>query len=84
MKQCLDSIKQQSVLFNIELVWINDGSNRENTEILKQMLDNFSSTSRFTTVKYLENDGNNGIGYSLNRGVIECDNEIIIKWIAMI
>ena len=56
MKQCLDSIKQQSGLFNIELVWINDGSNRENTEILKQMLDNFSSTSRFTTVKYLEND----------------------------
>ena len=45
MKQCLDSIKQQSGLFNIELVWINDGSNRENTEILKQMLDNFSSTS---------------------------------------
>lgn len=79
MKQCLDSIKQQIGLFNIELVWINDGSSRENSEILKDMLDHFSNTTRFTTVKFLENDGNKGIGYSLNKGVIECSYEIIIK-----
>ena len=79
MKQCLDSIKEQIGLFNIELVWINDGSSVENTEILKRMLDNFSKTTRFTTVKFLENDGNKGIGYSLNRGVLECSYEIIIK-----
>ena len=79
MKQCLDSIKEQINIFNIELVWINDGSSVENTEILKRMLDNFSKTTRFTTVKFLENDGNKGIGYSLNRGVLECSYEIIIK-----
>ena len=79
MKQCLNSIKQQVGLFNIELVWVNDGSSRENTEILKQLLDNLSGTSRFLNVKLLENDGNKGIGYSLNRGVLECSYEIIIK-----
>ena len=79
MKQCLDSIKQQTGLFNIELVWINDGSSRENTEILKRMLEHFTNTTRFVQVKFLENDGNRGIGYSLNRGVIECSYENIIK-----
>ena len=43
---------------NIELVWINDGSDELNTTLLKKLLDNFSNTTRFTKVVYDENNGN--------------------------
>jgi GT2 family glycosyltransferase len=79
IQECLESIKHQNGLFNIELVWINDGSDALNTTLLKRYLDNFAKTTRFTTVVYEENDGNKGIGYTLNKGINMCSNEIIIK-----
>ena len=79
IQQCLDSVKAQEGLFNIELVWINDGSDTLHTLILKKMLDKFEKTTRFVKVVYSENEGNKGLGYTLNRGVIMCSNEIIIK-----
>ena len=54
--------------FNIELVWINDGSNQLNTTILRK--NNLKKILRFTKVIYDENDGNMGIGYTLNK----CEN----------
>jgi GT2 family glycosyltransferase len=79
IQECLKSIKHQIGSFNIELVWINDGSNKLNTILLKNCLDNFIETTRFTNVVYFENETNKGIGYSLNLGVNMCSNEIIIK-----
>jgi mannosyltransferase OCH1-like enzyme len=79
IKDCLNSIKIQTGYFNMELVWINDGSDKLHTTLLKKHLDNFIKTSRFTTLIYNENETNKGIGYSLNKGVQLCSNEIIIK-----
>ena len=79
IQECLNSIKHQIGEFNIELVWINDGSNPMNTQLLKKCLDNFQRTTRFTNVVYFENETNKGIGYSLNLGINMCSNEIIIK-----
>lgn len=79
IKECLDSIKHQEGLFNMELVWINDGSDKLNTLLLKKCLENFKRTTRFTQIVYHENEKNMGIGYSLNLGVNMCSNEIIIK-----
>jgi GT2 family glycosyltransferase len=79
IKECLDSIKHQIGEFNIELVWINDGSDMLNASLLKKCLDNFKATTRFTSVIYQENETNMGIGYSLNKGIQLCNNEIIIK-----
>ncbi len=79
IKECLDSIKNQIGNTNIELVWINDGSDKLNTTLLKRLLDDFSNTTRFTKVVYSENDGNKGIGFTLNRGIEMCSNELIIK-----
>jgi len=79
IQECLKSIKCQVGEFNIELVWINDGSNELNTVLLKNCLDNFIKTTRFTNVVYFENETNKGIGYSLNLGINMCSNEIIIK-----
>ena len=79
MQECLDSIKQQEGNFNMEIIWINDGSTENNTKIIKRLLDKFESTTRFTKVKYIENDGNKGIGFSLNKGVQLCTHDTIIK-----
>ena len=79
IKECLESIKKQVGHFNMEIVWINDGSDEMNTKLLKQLLDKFEVTTRFTSIIYSENECNKGIGYTLNRGIHMCNNEIIIK-----
>lgn len=79
IKECLDSIKSQIGHFNIELVWINDGSNELSTKILKKTLSNFMKSTRFITLIYNENENNMGIGFTLNKGIHMCSNELIIK-----
>jgi len=79
ISECLTSIKHQIGHFNIQLVWINDGSDDLHTRLLKQLLNKFINQTRFTTLLYEENECNKGIGYTLNKGIKLCDNEIIIK-----
>tara|TARA_B100001287_G_scaffold276559_1_gene287875 strand:- start:1354 stop:2820 length:1467 start_codon:yes stop_codon:yes gene_type:complete len=79
ISDCLNSIKNQEGYYNIELVWINDGSDKLNTMILKKMLDGFLQTSRFTNLIYHDNIENMGIGFTLNKGINLCNHEIIIK-----
>ena len=79
LKECLDSIKHQEGCFHMELVWINDGSDVLHTKILKHALDHFEKTTRFTKVVYSENDINRGLGFTLNKGVLLCSHDIIIK-----
>jgi mannosyltransferase OCH1-like enzyme len=77
--ECLQSIKNQEGHFGIELIWINDGSSDENSKELENILDNFLSTTRFVTLKYLKWEVNKGISYSLNRAIEESSNEIIFR-----
>jgi hypothetical protein len=79
LQQCLDSIKHQEGMFHIEVVWINDGSDAMHSAVLMRMLEQFERTCRFVKVVYSENKSNMGIGYTLNRGVELCSNEIIVK-----
>ena len=79
IKECLESIKNQEGYFNIELIWINDGSDELHTKLLKKFLENFNKTSRFTRVVYYENEENRGIGYTLNKGIHMCSHDLIIK-----
>jgi hypothetical protein len=79
IKECLDSIKMQIGYYNIELVWINDGSEFLETTLLENLLNNFIKVTRFTKVVYHKNETNKGIGYTLNKGIHLCSNELIIK-----
>jgi hypothetical protein len=79
LKQCLDSIKHQSGRFNMELVWVNDGSDPLHTQILNRFLDNFAETTRHTSVVRVTNDGNKGLGYSLHHGLLRCTHEIVLR-----
>lgn len=79
IKECLESIKNQLGHIAFEVIWINDGSDAIHTAILKKLLNNFTNTSRYCKVVYNENDGNKGIGFTLNKGILMCNNDIIIK-----
>ena len=79
IKDCLKSITDQDGSFNMEIVWINDGSDALNTMLLRRLLDKFMKETRFVTLIYDENDGNKGIGYTLNKGVLMCTHDIIVK-----
>ena len=77
--ECLESIKQQNGHFGIEIIWINDGSNELSTKLLEKTLDEFKKKVRFINIIYKKWEKNMGIGYSLNKGVQLCSNDIIIK-----
>jgi glycosyltransferase involved in cell wall biosynthesis len=79
IKECLDSILLQDGNFGIELVWINDGSDLYYTVSLKEKLKEFENKSRFCKIVYHENDKNRGTCFTLNKGVLLCSNELIIK-----
>jgi hypothetical protein len=79
IQQCLQSIAGQEGRFHMELVWVNDGSDEIHTNQLRSLLDQFEKSCRFTTVVYMKNEENRGVGYSLNRGVLLCSHEIIMR-----
>jgi mannosyltransferase OCH1-like enzyme len=79
INECLESIRRQKGNFGIELIWINDGSDQINSKLLKMTLEKFQKTTRFITVKYYDNEENKGLGYTLNKGVLLCSHDIIIK-----
>jgi glycosyltransferase involved in cell wall biosynthesis len=61
------------------LVWINDGSNELSTKLLEKTLDEFKAKMRFIKIVYKKWPTNMGLGYSLNKGVIMCSHEVIIR-----
>lgn len=77
--ECLQSIKNQTGYFGIELVWVNDGSKIENTLKLERELDNFKKTTRFTRVIYKKNEKNKGLAQSCNIGLDACCCEIVFR-----
>lgn len=77
--ECIDSIKNQKGLFGIELVWINDGSNKEHSIIQENMLKTFISETKNTKIKYKKMETNMGLSYCLHEGVIMCSYDLIIR-----
>jgi glycosyltransferase involved in cell wall biosynthesis len=63
----------------MEIVWINDGSDELHTKLLKKMLEIFIKNTRFTSLVYCENEKNIGVSASLNKGVLLCNNTIIMR-----
>lgn len=79
IRECLDSIKNQIGYFGIELVWMNDGSDAEHTQLLEYELANFKDKTRFTKIVYEKTLENRGTNDCLHRGVLSCNNEFIFK-----
>ena len=77
--ECLQSIAGQNGNFGIELVVINDGSSQLFTTILEKAIEHFSKDKKNFKIVYLKFYDNKGVSYSLNRGVLLCSNELVIR-----
>ncbi len=72
LKQAIGSILVQRY-DNFELVIVNDGSTEESViEHLDQLRTN-------PLVVFVDNETNQGIGYSLNRGLRHCSGELVVR-----
>lgn len=78
IEDCLKSIKEQIGNFGLELVWINDCSNEENTSIQVELLNEFKYLNNFKLV-YNRTKINRGISFCLHQGVLLCSNELILR-----
>lgn len=78
IEDCLKSIKEQIGNFGMELVWINDCSNEENTYIQLELLKKMESLKNFKLV-YNRIKINKGISFCLHQGVLLCSNELILR-----
>jgi GT2 family glycosyltransferase len=79
IRECLESILNQTGDFSIEIIWVNDGSNDVHTDFLRKELQHALNQSRFTKIKYKANKKNSGLVYSLNKGLELCSNEVVFR-----
>lgn len=83
IKECLDSIQMQQGLgksFNIELVWINDGSDPNSSEILEKELRIFEmNLGKHIKIKYYPMPKNKGLSYCLHHGVLLCSYDLVFR-----
>ena len=79
IKECIDSIINQNGNFALELVWINDGTDKDGTRLLEQELQRFQMTKKNAKVIYKKHPTNMGLSCCLHDGVLLCSNEIIFR-----
>jgi len=77
--ECLNSIKNQTGYFGMEIVWVEDGSDDEFAEFSKSALDKFIFETRFTELKFLRKHENRGAPYAINQGLDMCSYDLIVK-----
>jgi glycosyltransferase involved in cell wall biosynthesis len=76
---CFDSISNQKGFFNIEIVIINDGSDKEYSDFLEIFLEIFLENKNNLKIIYKKMNKNKGLSYCLHEGVLLCSNELIIR-----
>lgn len=79
VRECLDSIRNQTGYFGIEVVWINDGSFPEFTGELEYDLWRFLKQSRFTRVIYKPFMENRGMTFANNEAIDLATCDLIFK-----
>ena len=78
VNDCLDSIMKQEGNFNIEIVWIDDGSDSNNSLLVEKSLIHTKYYSRFIKIVYFKNEKNMGKDYYINYCNKLCSSEIIL------
>ncbi|WP_286735605.1 MULTISPECIES: glycosyltransferase [Sphingobacterium] len=72
LDKCLKSISEQSLRAD-EIVFVKDGPL---TDSLESVLNSYKDSLPF---KFISFDVNHGLGYSLNKGLLECSFDIVIR-----
>jgi hypothetical protein len=77
VQECLESIREQIGNFQIQLVWVNDGS--DNSAELRQQLKTWLDTTRWIDLTWISLKENKGTRVALNLGLVRCKYELIVK-----
>jgi glycosyltransferase involved in cell wall biosynthesis len=75
---CVKSIKEQNGNFGVELVWINDCSDENNSKILLAVLSEFKNLKNFRLI-FHRTKINRGLSFCLHEGLLLCTNEIVLR-----
>jgi glycosyltransferase involved in cell wall biosynthesis len=75
---CVKSIKEQTGNFGVELVWINDCSDENNSKILLVVLSEFNNLKNFRLI-FHRTKINRGLSFCLHEGLLLCTNEIVLR-----
>ena len=75
---CVKSIKEQTGNFGVELVWINDCSDENNSKILQVVLSEFNNLKNFRLI-FNRTKINRGLSFCLHEGLLLCTNEIVLR-----
>ena len=78
IQECLKSLKEQIGNFGMELVWINDCSNEENTNIQVELLRELEFLKNFKLI-YNRTKINRGISFCLHQGLLLCSHELVLR-----
>ena len=78
IQECLKSLKEQIGNFGMELVWINDCSNEENTNIQVELLRELEFFKNFKLI-YNRTKINRGISFCLHQGLLLCSHELVLR-----
>jgi glycosyltransferase involved in cell wall biosynthesis len=76
--ECVNSIKEQNGNFGVELVWINDCSDENNSKILLAVLSVFKNLRNFRLI-FHRTKINRGLSFCLHEGLLLCTNEIVLR-----
>jgi glycosyltransferase involved in cell wall biosynthesis len=76
--ECVKSIKEQNGNFGVELVWINDCSDENNSKILLAVLSVFKNLRNFRLI-FHRTKINRGLSFCLHEGLLLCTNEIVLR-----
>jgi GT2 family glycosyltransferase len=79
LRPCIDSILHQQGNFEIEVVWVDDGSDTLHATLLKKMLADLERTSRGIRVRVVTSPENRGVAWSLRVGLEMCSNERVAR-----
>ncbi len=79
LKECFESIIQQEGDFFMEIVIINDASDKLHSSILEKMIDKYKNLSRFCEWKLYTLDSNIGVAGALQHGLEKCSHNIIVR-----
>jgi glycosyltransferase involved in cell wall biosynthesis len=79
IRECIDSIIHQRGNFSIELVWMNDGTDKPGTRILEQELHRFQKIIATAKIIYRRLPVNQGLSHCLHEGLLLCSNDIVFR-----
>lgn len=76
IKRCLDSITNQTIIDDLEIIVINDGSKDNSEEVIKKYIDEHKKTPK-PTIKYYSKQ-NTGIAKTRNFGIQKASGKYIL------